>query len=94
MTGEMIHGPLPSFYGPIYKLGHSPYTRASDYTHVALLDTRTKDLNTDPSAILEEMKIHCAHYQRQPYVLEVTPETLRQAGVDSENFDLMRPLGH
>jgi hypothetical protein len=89
MMGEMIHGPFPSFYRPINKFGHSPSTPAIDNFHVALLDIRTNELKTDPSAILMEMGIHYEEYQRYPHVLEVTPEILRNVNVDLEDFDLI-----
>jgi len=89
MMGEIIHGGFSACYRPLNKFGRVMKTLPIDSLHVGLLDARTNELKTDPSAILREMGIRCEKYERYPHVLEVTPEVLRGVGVDLEDFDLI-----
>lgn len=88
MSGEAIYGSLPSYYHPL------EYSEAKDeeqicYQDCALLDSRTNDLKTDPSAVLEEFGIQPSAWSREPHRLEVSEPVLRAAGVDLRNFILV-----
>jgi hypothetical protein len=56
---------------------------------MALYDTETSVLKTDPAAILEDAGIKVERYQRHPHELIVLPETLRAAGIAVEDFMLV-----
>lgn len=88
MSGEAIYGSLPSYYRALEN------TEAKDeemicYKGCALLDSRTNELKTDPSAVLEEFGIQPSAWSREPHRLEVSEPVLRAAGVDLRNFILV-----
>lgn len=88
MSGEAIYGSLPSHYHPL------EITEAKDeelicYKGCALLDSRTNDLKTDPSAVLEEFGIQPSAWSREPHRLEVSEHVLRAAGVNLHKFILV-----
>lgn len=87
MMGEAIHGSLHSFYRPVNKFGSK--TPTIENYRVGMLDTRTNTLVTDPSTILGDMGIRCERYERQPHVLDVAPETLQEARVSLQDFDIV-----
>lgn len=86
MNGEAIYGVLPNHYRAVGHTGKDP--RIDDYRY-AILDTRTQTLKTDPAEFLDEVGIRPTRYQRDPHILEVAPEVLREAGVDLQDFDLI-----
>lgn len=86
MNGEAIYGVLPNHYRAVEHTGKDP--RIDRYRY-AILDTRTQTLKTDPAELLAEMGIRPTRYQRDPHILEVAPEVLREAGVDLQDFDLI-----
>lgn len=86
MSGEAIYGNLPSRYRPVW------FHRDEDFidgTQSALHDMETGTYKTNPAEILEEMNIPPVRYRRYPYLLEVPPQTLRDAGVNLVDFDLV-----
>lgn len=86
MNGEAIYGVLPNHYRAVRHTGKDP---AIDAYKTAILDNRTQTLKTDPAEFLDEVGIHATRYQRDPHILEVAPEVLREAGVDLQDFDLI-----
>lgn len=87
MMVEAIHGSLTSFYRPVNKFGSK--TPPIENYRVAMLDTRTNTLVTDPSTILKHMGIRCEKYERQPHVLDVTPQSLQDAGIVPRDFTII-----
>lgn len=88
MSGEAIYGSLPSYYQPLENL-EAKDEELICYRACALLDSRTNDLKTDPSAVLEEFGIQPSAWSREPHRLEVSEPVLRAAGVDLRNFILV-----
>lgn len=86
MNGEAIHGRLPTHYQAVMHTSKDP--NINGYQR-AILDTRTHTLKTDPAEFLDEVGIRPTRYQRDPHILEVAPEVLREAGVDLQDFDLI-----
>jgi hypothetical protein len=88
MSGEAIYGAkLPDHYRPVERVDAK--SEFIDGWKSALLDSRTQRFETNPAKVLEEMGIKVEKYQREPLLLEVSPETLRAAGVDLETFTLV-----
>ena len=86
MNGEAIYRTLPGHYRAVNHKNGPPYI---DGYNFGMLDARTQELKTNPAEILAEFGIRATRYQRDPHILEVTPESLRDAGVDLQEFDLI-----
>ena len=88
VSGEAIYGAkLPDHYRPVRRVDAK--SDLIDGRRFALLDLRTQRFETNPAEVLEEMGIKVEKYQRKPHLLEVSPETLRAAGVNLETFTLV-----
>jgi hypothetical protein len=88
MHGEAIYGrELFDRCRPVHKNLHGgDLTNLIDGFAFALYDTTNNVLLDDPGAILEDVGIKVQSYQRWPHKLEVSPESLRTAGVLLEEF--------
>ena len=86
MHGEAIYHTLPDHYRPVW---HYSGSGEIDRRLTGIVDLRTQEVKTDPAEILAEVGIRPTRYQKEPHVLEVAPEVLREAGVDLQEFDLI-----
>ncbi|KAK6841504.1 HET-domain-containing protein [Apiospora arundinis] len=84
MAGEAIHGSLPRHYQPARRENYNMDTGWD--IDVGLLDHRDGSFRRNPADILNEMGIRHLRYQQEPHQLEVEPKTLREAGVDLQDF--------
>ncbi|KAK6864066.1 heterokaryon incompatibility protein-domain-containing protein, partial [Apiospora arundinis] len=84
MADEAIHGSLPRHYQPARRENYSMDTGWD--IDVGLLDHRDGSFRRNPADILNEMGIRHLRYQQEPHQLEVEPKTLREAGVDLQDF--------
>ncbi|KAK4201183.1 putative heterokaryon incompatibility protein [Triangularia verruculosa] len=89
MSGEAILGPLHSWRAVDwrYREGMSPNDKINRL-HSGLFN-EDGTLKTDPSKVLEDCGIPCIRYEREPHVLEVSPDALRDAGINLQKFELV-----
>lgn len=88
MHGELVYREaLPALTQPVSE--SERYKDLIDGYDYALYHPETGVLKTDPAEILVEAGIKVKQYQRDPHVLEVSPEHMNEAGVPLENFILV-----
>jgi hypothetical protein len=91
MLGEAIYGDKLPLHWQAVKHGYSDEqgVKMIHNEHIAIYDTEENTLRTDPAEILQDMGIRVKCYQREPHYLEVSPESLRGAGIPLQDFILV-----
>ena len=88
MWGEAITGnQMPHRRPVIYK--PEGIQDCIDGRGLRMEDSRDGSKKANPAEILKEHGIEVVKYQREPHRLEVSADTLRRAGVDLRDFDLV-----
>ncbi|KAK4666343.1 hypothetical protein QC763_404730 [Podospora pseudopauciseta] len=91
MDGEAITGALPEHYRTVdwrYRKDVLPENKINKFRS-GLRNDEYRTLETDPSQVLEECGIPCIRYEREPHLLEVSPDALRDVGINLQQFTLV-----
>ncbi|KAK0670194.1 putative heterokaryon incompatibility protein [Cercophora samala] len=91
MDGEAITGPLPESCRTVdwrYRKDIPPDDRINRL-RCGLLNDEEGTLETNPSKVLQDCGIPCIKYEREPHLLEVSPDALLRVGVNLQQFRLV-----
>lgn len=66
-----------------------PFRVRVDGDPFAMYDPSNHTYHSDPAKLLEESGIKVEEFDPAPYLLEVLPRTLKDAGIALENLDLV-----
>ncbi|KAK0701186.1 heterokaryon incompatibility protein-domain-containing protein [Apiosordaria backusii] len=91
MDGEAITGPLPKNCRTVDWRFREDLSSDHKINRLqsGIFNEQEGTLETDPAKVLQDRGIPCIRYERQPHLLEVSPEALRNAGVELRRFVLV-----